>query len=266
LNIIVCIKQIMDPQIPPSKFKIDTGAKRVMPPEGIPPVINPYDAQAVELAIKLKEKNGGKITVLTAGNEASGSIVKHAFAMGADEGAILNDATFAGSDNFSTAYIITRAIQKIGEYDLILCGRQAADWDEGTIGPIIAENLGIPLVNLAKEIEIADGMLKVQRAILDGYQTMTSPVPSVITVSNEAGAPRLPSGWGIISAAKKQIPVWDSLYLETDGSMVGSGAARKELVDLYRPDQSRKCQIITGETPDEAAGKLVQTLRSAGII
>jgi electron transfer flavoprotein beta subunit len=266
LNIIVCVKQILDPQIPPSKFKIDAGAKRVMPPEGIPPVINPYDAQAVELAIKLKEKNGGKITVLTVGDEASGSVVKHALAMGADEGAILKDTAFAGSDNFSIAYILTRAIQKIAEYDLVLCGRQAADWDEGTIGPIIAENLGIPVINLAKEVELADGMLKVQRTILDGYQTITSPMPSVITVSNEAGQPRLPSGWGIISAAKKQIPVWDAQYLEVDQSLVGSNAVRKELVDLYRPDQSRKCETITGETPDEAAGKLVQTLRNAGII
>lgn len=266
MNIIVCVKQIIDPQIPPSKFKINAEAKRVMPPEGIPPVLNPYDAQAVELAIKLKEKNGGKITVLTVGDQASGSVVKHAFAMGADEGAILNDAAFAGSDNFSIAYIITQAIRKIAEYDLVLCGRQAADWDEGTIGPIIAENLGIPVINLAKEIEVADGMLQVKRTILDGYQTVTSPMPSVITVSNEAGQPRLPSGWGIISAAKKQIPVWDSQYLEVDQSLVGSNAARKELVNLYRPDQSRKCETITGETPDEAAGKLVQTLRSAGII
>jgi electron transfer flavoprotein beta subunit len=266
LNIVVCIKQVIDPQIPPSKFKINAEAKRVVPPEGIPPVINPYDAQAVELAVKLKEKHNGKITVLTVGDEASGSVLKHAFAMGADEGAILKDATFAGSDNFSIAYILSMAIRKIAEYDLILCGRQAADWDEGTIGPIIAENLGIPLVNLAKEIDVADGMLKVQRTILDGYQIVTSLMPSVVTVSNEAGAPRLPSGWGIISAAKKQIPVWDSQYLETDASLVGSGAARKELVELYRPDQSRKCETFTGETPDEAAGKLVQALRNAGII
>jgi electron transfer flavoprotein beta subunit len=266
VNIIVCVKQIMDPQIPPSKFQINAEAKQVVPPEGIPPVINPYDAQAVELAIKLKEKHDGKITVLTVGEEAAGSVVKHALSMGADEGAVLHDASFAGSDNFSTAYIITRAIQKIGEYDLILCGRQAADWDEGTIGPIIAETLGIPLVNLAKDVELADGMFTVQRTLLDGYQTVTAPVPAVITVSNDAGQPRLPSGWGIIAAAKKQIPVWDGQYLEIDPSLVGSNAARKELVELYRPDQTRKCETITGETPDEAAGNLVQALRNAGII
>ncbi|MEJ2740598.1 MAG: hypothetical protein P8105_12375, partial [Dehalococcoidia bacterium] len=177
-----------------------------------------------------------------------------------------HDTSFAGSDNFSIAYIITRAIQKIGEYDLVLCGRQAADWDEGTIGPIIAENLGISLVNLAKDVELADGMFTVQRTVLDGYQTVTAPVPAVITVSNDAGQPRLPSGWGIIAAAKKQIPVWDRQYLEIDPSVVGSSAARKELVELYRPDQTRKCETITGETPDEAAGNLVQALRNAGII
>ena len=167
MNIIVCVKQIIDPQIPPSKFQINKEAKRVVPPEGIPPVMNPYDAQAVELALKLKGKHDGKITVLTVGEEAAGSVVKHALSMGADEGAILHDTSFAGSDNFSIAYIITRAIQKIGEYDLVLCGRQAADWDEGTIGPIIAENLGISLVNLAKDVELADGMFTVQRTVLE---------------------------------------------------------------------------------------------------
>ncbi len=134
MNIIVCVKQIPDPEIPPAKFRLDSESKRVVPPEGIPPVINPYDAQAVELALRLKEKHGGKITVLSLGSTASSSVVKHALSMGADEGIVLTDEAFEESDSFATAYILTKAIQKIGVYDLILCGRQAADWDEGLVG------------------------------------------------------------------------------------------------------------------------------------
>lgn len=266
MNVIVCVKQVLDPEIPPAKFRLDPEAKRVIPPEGIPPVINPYDAQAVELALKLKEKHSGQITVLTVGGEAAGSVVKHALSMGADEGIILADEAFEGSDSFSTAYILTKAIQKIGDYNLILCGRQAADWDEGLVGTIIAENLGLPLVTLAMAIDVADEELRVKRATLDGYQVFAVPTPAVVTISSEVGQPRLPSGWGIISAAKKQVPVWSAQDIEADPSQIGVGAARRKLTKLFTPERQRKCEIMEGETAAEAAEKLAERLRQAGVI
>jgi len=266
MNIIVCIKQILDPEMPPSKFKIDSESKQVIPPEGIPPVISPYDEQAVELAIRLKEKHGGKITVLSLGSNAASSIVKHALAMGADEGFLLADKAFDGSDSFSTAYILTKAMQKVGVYDLVLCGRQAADWDEGLVGSIIAENLGLPLVTLAKSIDVADGELKVERVTLDGYQVFAIPMPALVTVSNEVGQPRLPSGWGIISAARKQIPVWGAGDIAADLSQVGGSAARRKLVRLFIPARERKCEIIQGKEVAEASVKLATRLREAGVI
>jgi electron transfer flavoprotein beta subunit len=266
MNIVVCIRKIPDPEIPPAKFKLDTEAMRVLPPEGIPPVINPYDEQALELALRLKEKNEGKVTVVTIDEEASPTIIKHALSMGADEGYILSDEAFLGSDSFSIAYILAQAIKKIGDVDLVLCGRQAADWDEGIVGSILAETLKYPLVTLAGSIEISDETLKVKRVILDGFQEFVVHTPAVITVSNEVGKPRLPSGWGIISASRKEVPVWDASAIDVDPMLIGGGAVRKELVKLYVPAKERQCEIVEGETTEEAAEKLADKLLKTGLI
>jgi electron transfer flavoprotein beta subunit len=266
MHTIICAKEVPNPEIPPGKFKIDPEAMRAIPPEGIAPVMNPYDERAVELALRLKEKYGGKITVLSLGSPASVSGVKHALSMGADEGVVLADHGFEGSDSFGTAYILTRAIQKIGNYDLILCGRQAADWDEGLVGSIIAENLSLPLVTLVKAIEVVDGRLKVDRVTLDGYQTFSVPMPAIATVSNEVGRPRLPAGWGIISAARKQVPIWSGRDIDADPSKMGAGVARRKLAQLFIPERKSKCEVLQGETTADAAIKLAERLRESGVV
>lgn len=266
MNIIVCVKQIQDPEIPSTKFKLDTEGKNVVAPEGIPPVINPYDEQAVELAVRIKEQHGGRITILTIGNDSVSPVVKHALAMGADEGIILNDKAFEGSDSFSTAYILSRAIHTIGGSDLVLCGRQAADWEEGLVGSILAENLDLPLVTLAESVDFIQGRLRVKRVILDGYQVFDVSPPAIVTVSHEAGPPRLPSGWGIISASKKEIPVWDAEDIAADPSRIGWEASRKKLVRLLIPEKKRKCKILEGGTPEEAVAGLIEKLRERGAL
>jgi electron transfer flavoprotein beta subunit len=266
MHIIVCIKEIPDPEIPPDKFRIDPNARRVIPPQGIAPVINPYDERAVELALRLKEKHGGKITVLTLGGPASVRVVKHALSMGADEGVVLADQGFEGSDSFGIAHILTKAMQKIGNYDLILCGRQAADWDEGLVGSIIAQNLSLPLVTLVRAIEIIDGVLKVNRVTLDGYQTFSVPMPAMATVSNEVGRPRLPPGLGIITAARKQVPILGARDIDPDTSRIGAGAAQRKLAKLFIPERKSQCEVLQGETAAEAAIKLAERLRESGAI
>jgi electron transfer flavoprotein beta subunit len=266
MNILVCIKKIPDPEIPPAKFKLDTEAMRVLPPEGIPPVINPYDEQAVELALRIKEKSGGRVTVLTIDEEGSPKIIKHALSMGADEGYVLSDEAFFGSDSFSIAYILAQAIKKIGDIDIVLCGRQAADWDEGVVGSILAEKLKYPLVTMAESVEVSDKTLKVKRALLDGYQEFAIPFPAVVTVSSEVGKPRLPSGWGIISASRKEVPLWDSSTIDIDPALIGTTSSRKELVKLYVPARKRQCEIVEGETTEEAAEKLAEKMIKTGFI
>jgi len=266
MNVIVCIKHIIDPEMPPAKFKIDTAAKRVIPPEGIPLVVSPFDEQAVEAALTIKDKQDTRITAITMGQDSAKDAVKHVLSMGADEGIVLSDEAFGGSDTFSTAYVLAKAIEKIGEYDLILCGRQAADWDAGQVGSIIAENLGIPVVTLARRVEVIDGKLRVERVIPDGYEIVEVPLPAVVTVSSEIGQPRLPSGRGIIMAARKQVPVWSAQDIDCDPSAVGVGAARSELLELFIPSQDRKGEIVSGENAAEAAGSLALRLKEEKII
>ena len=162
----------------------------------LPAIFNPEDLNALEMALQIKEQHGGKITIVSAGGAGVDKVVKHALSMGADEGLVLSDDAFQNADSMATAHILASAAKKIGEYDLILCGRQAADWDEGLTGTLIAHELDLPLVTLAKDIEVGGDKLTVTRVILDGYQKFAVSMPALVTVSNEVGQPRLPSGWG----------------------------------------------------------------------
>src|SRR3990170_8075846 len=176
MHTIVCVKQVLDPEIPPAKFKIDPEAKKVIPPAGVPPVISVFDERAVEAACRLKDKHKGKITVISMGSGKASDVVKHAISMGADDGFVLQDEAFENLDSFGTAYVLGKAIQKIGGYDLVLCGRQAADWGAGQGGSILAEILGIPVVTLACNIEAVDKKLRVKRMVKDGYEVLDAPM------------------------------------------------------------------------------------------
>ncbi len=265
MNSIVCVKRVLDPAIPPAKFVIDSGQCRVIPPQGIPQVMNPYDAHALELALRFKAANGGRVTAL--GLEASGAdeVLKQAIAMGADDAIMLSDDSFATLDSFGVASALTKAIEKIGGYRLVLCGRQAVDWDEGMVGAIIADRLGLPLVTLAMEAAVADGKLRVKRVTLDGYQTFETSLPAVITVSNEVGKPRLPTGMGIISAARRKLTVWSAGDIGVSPPPANAPQG-KRLSGLFRQEQSRTCEFVAAETMDEAGARLIGRLREAGIL
>lgn len=267
MNIIVCIKRIPDPEIPPSKFRLDEAAMRVIPPEGIPPVMNPYDAQAVELALRLKEKHGGKIAILSLDVEQDTSVIRQALAMGADEGFLLADKAFANLESFFCASLLSKAIEIKGGFDLILCGRQAADWDEGVVGAGIAHALALPLVTLAYEADLHEGReLRVKRTTLHGYQVFGVSLPCVITVSHEIGRPRLPSGWGIISASKKPVAIWEAANLGLDPATIGEKSGRKTRVKLFTSQQKRGCEIIGGATASEAGYHLADRLIEEGLV
>jgi electron transfer flavoprotein beta subunit len=260
MNIIVCVKQVLDPEIPPAKFKIDPEAKQVIPPAGVPPVISVYDERALEAACRLKDKNGGKITVISMGSEKASDVVKHAISMGADEGFVLNDGAFENLDSFGTAYVLTKAIQKIGGYDLVLCGRQAADWGAGQVGSILAEILGIPVVTLACDIQAMDKNLRIKRIVNDGFEVLEAPIPSLVTISSEIGLPRLPAGLRLMMARKKQIPVWKAQDIGAEPSQLDKDKAHTVVTGLSVPTRKTECEIITGTTHGEAAANLASKL------
>ena len=256
MNIIVCVKQVLDPEIPPAKFKIDPETKKVIPPAGVPPVISVFDERAVEAACRLKDKNKGKITVLSMGSAKAADVVRHALSMGADEGVVLQDEAFENLDSFGTAYVLGKAIQKIGAYDLVLCGRQAADWGAGQVGSILAEILSIPVITLASNIEVLDKTLKVKRMVKDGYEVLEAPMPSLITVSSEIGLPRLPGGMGLMMARRKVIPTWKAQDIGAESAQLDKANAHTEVTGLSIPTRKSECEMITGVTPGEAAGNL----------
>lgn len=267
MNIIVCVKQIPDPETPAASFKVDEAAKKVIPAQGIAPVVNPYDPQATEAALRLKEAAGsGKVTVISLGADSARDAIKHALAMGADEGILITDPALEGIDNFQTAVALSKAIQKVGEFDLILTGRAAADWDMGVVPAGLGQILGVPVVSIAKGIEGSGGGLKVERVVDDGFETVETSLPAVVSVSNEFGEPRYPQLRQIMLAAKKTVQVWSAADLGLSGDETGAANRWLPLEALYVPKVESNVEIIEGDTPEEKAHNLALKLRAAKLI
>ena len=260
MRIIVCIKQVIDPDLPPAKLRIDDHTNRIIPPEGIPLVINPYDALAMEAALRIKDKQDARIMVITVGDKSAEDIVRRSLAMGADEGFIISDPTFEESDGFGTAYILSQVIKKIGDYNLILCGRQAADSDMGLVGSVIGEYLSIPIITRAKSLEVKEDKVRVERIVQDTTEVFEAEFPVLVTVSSELGQSRIPSAWGIIEAARKEIPTWGGNDIELDLGRVGIRANRNPLFKLSLSSYGRNCEFVTGENAEEVGRKLAKKI------
>ena len=266
MNMIVCCKQVIDPEAPPASFKVDAASNTVVPPQGVPPVISPFDEHATEAALRIKDAQGGKITVMSLGTNLLRDVVKKPLSMGADELVLLEDEAFAEGDSWSTAYALAMAIKKIGEYDIIFCGRQAADWDGGQVGSGIAEILGLPSVTLVKKIEITDGKAKVERVTPDGYEVIEASLPVLMTISNELGEARYATIKGIMAAKRKEPTILTPADIGIDSSEAGAAGRRGKLLKLFQPVREGKCEIMEGETPEEAAVNLALKLREAKIL
>ena len=265
MNMIVCVKQVIDPEAPPASFKIDAATNKAVM-QGVPPVIDPYGEYAVEASLRIKDAKGGKITAISMGVNLLREVVKKPLSMGADELILLEDEAFVDGDNWSTAYALAMTIKKIGEYDLILCGREASDSNAGQTGSGIAEILGLPSVTLARKIEITDSTAKVERVTADGYEVIEVSLPAVITVSNEVGEPRYPTIKGIMAAKKIEPIVWKPADIGVEPSQVGAAGCRAKMLKLFQPVYEGACEFAEGENPEEAAVNLALKLREAKIL
>jgi len=266
MNMVVCVKQVIDPEAPPASFKIDANTNKVVPPAGVPPVIDPYGEYAVEAALRIRDALGGKVTAISLGVNQLRDVIKKPLSMGADQLILLEDEAFADSDSWSTAYALAMAIKKIGEYDLILCGREASDWNAGQVGEGIAEILGLPSVTLVKKIDITDGKAKVERLTADGHEMVEVPLPALLTISNEIGEPRYPTIKGIMAAKKKEPVIWKPADIGLNPSQVGAAGRRTKMLKLFQPVHEAKVEIVAGETPEEAGANLALKLRGAKIL
>jgi electron transfer flavoprotein beta subunit len=265
MNIVVCVKQVIDPEAPPSSFKIDAATNKAEM-RGAPPVIDPYGEYAVEASLKVKEAKGGKVTVLSLGSGLMREVVKKPLAMGADALILLEDVTYTAGDSWSTAGALAAAIKKIGQYDLILCGREASDTNAGQTGPAIAELLGLACVTLARKIEIVDGKAKIERVTSAGYEVVEVPLPAVVTVSNEIGEARYPTIKGIMAAKKIEPVIWKPADMGLDASKIGAAGRRLKIRRLFQPVHEGKCEFAAGETPEEMAANLALKLREAKVL
>jgi electron transfer flavoprotein beta subunit len=263
MKIIVTVKQVPDPEIPPDHFKIDEAAKKVIPPGGVAPVMNGYDANALEAALKLKEQHDAEVVALSLGPAKARDTLKRALAMGATEAVLLSDPAFEELDSLATARTLAAAIQKIGDYDLIMCGRQASDTDAGQVHLGLAELLGLPAASPIQAVEVADGAFKVQRIMEDGHQVVQLPRPCLVGVSSEIGEPRYPPLKGIMAAGRAQIPVWSAADLGLDVEQL---KPRRELRRLYVESGETQAEMIEADSPAEAGEQLALKLREAKLI
>jgi len=266
LHAIVCIKQV--PDTAEVKINPETGT---LIREGVPSIINPFDTYAIEEGLRLKEKFGGKVTVISMGPPQAEEALKEALAMGADEAILLSDRAFAGSDTLATAYALSEAIKKIGDYDVILCGRQAIDGDTGQVGPGIARRLGITQLTYVfkiREIDFEKKTITVERLVEEGREVVTSRLPAVLTVVKDINQPRYPSLMGIRRAARTTIPVWNAASLEgADQSKFGLKGSPTQVVKIFTPPpREGEVDLIKADTVEEAAAILAEKLLAEKVI
>jgi electron transfer flavoprotein beta subunit len=266
MHIIVCVKQVPDPEAPPGVYGVDAEGRQVALRRGTSWVLNPYDENAVEAALRLKDSHGGKVTLLGLGPPQWQDFLQEAMGTGADEAVLLSDPAFEGGDGFATAYVLAKGIQKIGDYDLVICGRQAADTDAGIVGSCIAENLGLPCVTIARSIEVSDRKARVERLLEDGYEVLELALPAVITVTSEMLKPRYATMDTIMAATQREVPLWNAQDLGADPALAGPAGSRLRQVHLSVAQTRVECQMVEGEDEAEKAEKLVALLRANKVL
>ena len=260
----VLAKQVIDPEMPMAAFRIDDNSKKVVPPPNIPPVVNGFDENAVEAALLIKDAQEASVTVISTGTEFAMDDMKKTLSMGADELVLLQDEAFDNTiDSFMTAQLLAAAVRKLDGFDLIICGRQASDWDNAQVPLGVAEILGMSCISLGKRVDVTDGKVRVERIIADGYEIVEAPLPALVTVSNELGQPRYPTLRGIMAATRKKPTIWSAAELGLDSSQSQS---RITLQDLFVPVSDQDCEIIEGEDPADSARLLAMKLREDKII
>jgi electron transfer flavoprotein beta subunit len=267
MHIIVCIKQIPNPDAAFSMLKVDEQAKKVIPAAGLQLVMSPFDEQAVEAALRIREGLGqAKITALSVGPESARNALKHALAMGADEAVLVSDVMLEGAGSEGTALVLSRAIRHIGAVDLVLTGRQAADWDAGVVGCGVAELLGFPVITFARKLDVAGETIKVERVLSDGYEVLEARLPAVVTISNELGEARKPNLRETMRAARKPLIVKSAREIDLDSGDVERVSGRRKRERLYVPVKSGRCEVIGGSDETQQAAELARRLREARLV
>lgn len=255
MKIIVCIKQVPNT----TEIKIDPVTNTLVR-EGVESILNPFDAYAIEEAVRLKEIHGGTITAISMGPPQVESALREAVSLGVDEIILLSDRKFAGADTWATSYTLSAAITKLGEYDLILTGQQAIDGDTAQVGPGIAAHLKIPQTCFVRKVESIDCKnITVQRLMEDGIDKVLMKLPALISVVKEINSPRLPSLRGKMKAKSVELKVWNCADLGLDDKLVGLNGSPTQVMHIFTPKHDKRTEKFEGD-PDQAVEKIIQTL------
>jgi len=256
MHCIVCIKQVPDT----TDVKINPETNTLMR-EGVESIVNPFDMYAIEEALRFKQKLGGKVTALSMGPPQAEAVLREAIGMGVDEGILISDRAFAGSDTWATSYTLAMAIRKIGDYGVIFCGKQASDGDTAQVGPGIATHLDLPQLTYVRKVEdVYENRVVGERLLENGYEVVEVPVPCVLTVVKEINEPRLPSLKGKMAARKAEIATWTAEDIGAEVSKIGLEGSPTKVVRIFTPPARVGGEIFRGE-PSETVPKLVEKIK-----
>ncbi len=261
MKIIVMIKQVPDT----TEVKLDQRTGTLIR-EGVPSIINPEDKNALEEALRLKESKGAEVIVVSMGPPQAEDALREALAMGADKAILLTDKAFAGADTWATATTVGIALKTIGDFDLVLAGRQAIDGDTAQVGPQVAEYLQIPQITYVREFVLDDGKVRARRAVEDGFEEIEAELPALLTIIKEANTPRFPHAAAIMTAYREQeVTFWGAEEIGADPETVGLKGSPTQVKRSFSPPPKEPGQIIQS-APGEAAKDLVGILRNKNII
>ena len=257
MKILVCVKQVPDT----NEVKIDP-VKGTLIRDGVPSILNPDDANALEAALMLKDKDPDvEIAVLTMGPPQAGYMLRECLAMGADEAYLISDRAFGGADTCATSTTIAAGIRKVEGVDVIFAGRQAIDGDTAQVGPQVAQRLGIPVVTYVQSIRMDEDKVTVQRQMEDGYEVVEVKLPCLLTCVKELNEPRYMSVGGIVDAYQKDITVWNHMDVELDPADCGLNASPTQVFRSFTPPQKGKGEMLSGtvqEMAEALVGKLAE--------
>jgi electron transfer flavoprotein beta subunit len=260
VNIIVCLKQILDPEIPSRDFRVDS-EKREAVRGSANLVTNIFCENALETALQLKEKNGGKITALCFGAESGEDTLRKALAMKADAAVLVVNDGQAHPDPLTVAQVLAAAIRKIGEFDLVMVGRESGDWGVGQTGGLLAEELGLPSVSFVDTVEASGNALQLKRQTDVGWEKLEAKTPLVISITNdEHNVPRIPKTRDVMMSFRQPLTKWSLEDLGVDAAQARAGNHYYEVVDLFIPVKESNCDFVDGDTLEERVEKFAQRI------
>lgn len=260
MDIVACIKQVPGT----TEIRIDPKTHSLVR-ESAEAIINPFDENAIETGLQLRDQYGGKVTVITMGPPQAEAALRQAIAMGADEAVLITDSAFRLSDTLATSYTLSMAIRQLGDFDLVICGKQAIDGDTAQVGPGVAEHLGIPQATFVIALEVQGRKLRATRVLEDSFEVIELRMPALVSVVKQINEPRRAPMKGILRARKAEVTIWDKEALGADEARIGLHGSPTTVVQSFRPERRQRGEMLQG-TPDEVIATLATRIKQMNLV